>query len=185
MSFPHSVKTFSHILCIWWLLKLTLKISRKFNIGIPWETSQILKGLFAKMCENSSQWIFVKLQSWTCIFSPGLDNAFVILNSWHRSDKKASVEDRLGDTMAEAGVSRTWYYTDSILHFRNIFFWPLCCHSISLQRWRHCFLQQVWPDICHYRASLLQWRQSGQPRFEPSPLWARVKHSTPSPHKAA
>ena len=37
--------------------------------------------------------------------SPGLDNAFVILNSWHRSDKKASVEDRLGDTMSEAGVS--------------------------------------------------------------------------------
>ena len=25
--------------------------------------------------------------------SPGLDNAFVILNSWHRSDKKASVVD--------------------------------------------------------------------------------------------
>ena len=110
VSFPHLVKTFSHILCIWWLLKLTLKISRKFNIGIPWETSQILKGLFAKMCENSSQWIFVKLQSWTCIFSLGLDNAFVILNSWHRSDKKASVEDRLGDTMAEAGVSSAWYY---------------------------------------------------------------------------
>ena len=36
---------------------------------------------------------------------PGLDNAFVVLNSWHRSDRKASVEDRLGDTMAEAGVS--------------------------------------------------------------------------------
>ena len=42
----------------------------------------------------------------TYFLSPGLDNAFVILNSWHRSDKKASVEDRLGDTMSEAGVSR-------------------------------------------------------------------------------
>ena len=30
----------------------------------------------------------------------------MILNSWHRSDKKASVEDRLGDTMSEAGVSK-------------------------------------------------------------------------------
>ena len=39
------------------------------------------------------------------MFFSGLDNAFVILNSWHRSDKKASVEDRLGDTMSEAGVS--------------------------------------------------------------------------------
>ena len=35
----------------------------------------------------------------------GLDNAFVVLNSWHRSDSKASVEDRMGETMAEAGVS--------------------------------------------------------------------------------
>ena len=42
--------------------------------------------------------------------SAGLDNAFVILNSWHRSDKKASVEDRLGDTMSEAGVRRTSKY---------------------------------------------------------------------------
>ena len=42
--------------------------------------------------------------------SAGLDNAFVILNSWHRSDKKASVEDRLGDTMSEAGVRRTLKY---------------------------------------------------------------------------
>ena len=40
------------------------------------------------------------------IFSlSGLDNAFVVLNSWHRSDAKMSVEDRLGDTLAEAGVS--------------------------------------------------------------------------------
>ena len=39
------------------------------------------------------------------LYFPGLDNAFVILNSWHRSDKKASMEDRLGDTMSEAGVS--------------------------------------------------------------------------------
>ena len=49
----------------------------------------------------------------TYFLSPGLDNAFVILNSWHRSDKKASVEDRLGDTMAEAGVRGTSYYTGS------------------------------------------------------------------------
>ena len=69
VSFPHSVQIFPYILCIWWLLKLTLKISRKFNIGIPCETSQIPKGLFAKMCENSSRWIFVKLHSWIRIFS--------------------------------------------------------------------------------------------------------------------
>ena len=35
----------------------------------------------------------------------GLDNSFVILNSWHRTDRKSSVEDRLGDTLAESGVS--------------------------------------------------------------------------------
>ena len=54
--------------------------------------------------------------------------------------------------------------------FGNIFLCPLYCPSISLQRWRHCLLQHVWPDICHYRASLLQWRRSGQPSFEPSSL---------------
>ena len=29
----------------------------------------------------------------------------MILNSWHRSDSKMSVEERLGETMSEAGVS--------------------------------------------------------------------------------
>ena len=29
----------------------------------------------------------------------------MILNSWHRTDRKADVETRLGDTLAEAGVS--------------------------------------------------------------------------------
>ena len=35
----------------------------------------------------------------------GLDNSFVILNSWHRTDRKSSVEDRMGDTLSESGVS--------------------------------------------------------------------------------
>ena len=39
-----------------------------------------------------------------CLLS-GLDNSFVILNSWHRTDRKSSVEDRLGETLAESGVS--------------------------------------------------------------------------------
>ena len=29
----------------------------------------------------------------------------MILNSWHRTDRKSSVEDRLGETLAESGVS--------------------------------------------------------------------------------
>ena len=29
----------------------------------------------------------------------------MILNSWHRTDRKGSLEDRLGDTLAESGVS--------------------------------------------------------------------------------
>jgi len=35
----------------------------------------------------------------------GLDDTFVLLNSWHRTDRKASVEDRLAETLSEAGVS--------------------------------------------------------------------------------
>ena len=80
--------------------------SLKCYIGIPKRTSQILKGWFAE-----SEKIHPSMNKLVTIikflmFSPGLDNAFVILNSWHRSDKKASVEDRLGDTMSEAGVSK-------------------------------------------------------------------------------
>ena len=29
----------------------------------------------------------------------------MILNSWHRTDRKGSVEERLGETLAESGVS--------------------------------------------------------------------------------
>ena len=29
----------------------------------------------------------------------------MLLNSWHRTDRKASVEDRLAETLSEAGVS--------------------------------------------------------------------------------
>jgi len=35
----------------------------------------------------------------------GLDDTFVLLNSWHRTDRKASVEERLAETLSEAGVS--------------------------------------------------------------------------------
>lgn len=47
----------------------------------------------------------------------GMDSTFVILNSWHRTDRKASVPERLGDTMAEAGVSILITCSTDILSF--------------------------------------------------------------------
>ena len=47
----------------------------------------------------------------------GLDNSFVILNSWHRTDRKSSVEERLGETLAESGVSILITSITNILSF--------------------------------------------------------------------
>ena len=47
----------------------------------------------------------------------GMDSTFMLLNAWHRTDRKASVPERLGDTMAEAGVSILITNTTNILSF--------------------------------------------------------------------
>jgi len=47
----------------------------------------------------------------------GLDDTFVLLNSWHRTDRKASVEDRLAETLSEAGVSIFITSVTNILSF--------------------------------------------------------------------
>lgn len=47
----------------------------------------------------------------------GMDSTFVVLNSWHRTDRKASVPERLGETMAEAGVSILITNTTDVLSF--------------------------------------------------------------------
>ena len=47
----------------------------------------------------------------------GMDSTFMLLNAWHRTDRKASVPERMGDTMAEAGVSILITNTTNILSF--------------------------------------------------------------------
>ena len=69
--------------------------------------------------------------------------------------------------------------------FETFSFAHFYCPSISQQGWRHWPFTTCLTWHCHHRASLLQWRQSGQPGLEPSSLWARVCDSTPRPHKAA
>jgi len=47
----------------------------------------------------------------------GMDSTFMLLNAWHRTDRKASVPERMGETMAEAGVSILITNTTNILSF--------------------------------------------------------------------
>merc|ERR1712129_662931 len=42
---------------------------------------------------------------------------FMLLNAWHRTDRKAGVPERMGETMAEAGVSILITNTTNILSF--------------------------------------------------------------------
>merc|ERR1719319_855073 len=47
----------------------------------------------------------------------GMDSTFMLLNAWHRTDRKAGVPERMGETMAEAGVSILITNTTNILSF--------------------------------------------------------------------
>ena len=35
----------------------------------------------------------------------GIDNTFLMINAWHKTDESKAINERLGETMSEAGVS--------------------------------------------------------------------------------